>query len=299
MFLHIAAKIRQRREIHLLAYLRQRQIAVFQVVGYHRHGLSVYQIRYAAPRVVFDCLRKVLCRYIQLFGIVRHFAIAFAASCREQRQQAADDVRRAFRSCHAVVELGVKLEQVVHHRQRQTAHQLVVEKVMRVVLPFADAVDIGQKPHGIIRRKRHHGILEQTDTSAHAVVVGRQQVVDKFGLYGDELHTNISRLNLAHQFGVRYHGNLVAPDIGNTVIVAERAAARKTYQVDNPPVEAFGVYLGKRFRKYDFCICFLAHTAKIGCFMQIWCKYSTKVKNYPKLVKAKHRSKALSLHLQR
>ncbi len=60
---------------------------------------------------------EILRRYVQSLGIVTHLALSAADVRREQIHQLLDDIGRAVGVSVGSVALGVRLEDVVHHRQ--------------------------------------------------------------------------------------------------------------------------------------------------------------------------------------
>ncbi len=87
---------------------------------------------------------EVLRRYVQTIGIVAHLALSASDARGEQIHQLSDDISRAVGVRVGSVALGVRLEDVVHHRKAEAPHQLAVERQVALIHAVAETVEVGQ-----------------------------------------------------------------------------------------------------------------------------------------------------------
>ena len=123
----ITAEIAQRGEVHAVGYLGERQALVIQKAFQDGHGGTVDVTADTMARHAFDRGGEVFRRDIQSLGIVTHLALGATDASGEQVGQLTDDVGGAVAVGVGGITLGVRLEDVVHHRQAKTPHQFVVE----------------------------------------------------------------------------------------------------------------------------------------------------------------------------
>ena len=84
-------------------------------------------------RHTLDSCRKILWRYIQSLSIVTHITLRSADARGKQSHQLFYDVGCAVGMGVCCITLGMGLEDVVHHRQAEAAHQFAIELYMAVV----------------------------------------------------------------------------------------------------------------------------------------------------------------------
>ena len=191
MLFAVATEVGESLKIHHFSYLRSRQPLVVEQVFEDWHGLAVDVRRYAVARQSADGGRQIFGRYVEPASEIRHLALGAANARSEQVHQAFDNVARPLGVFGGAIIFGMEFKNVVNHRQAQAAHYLGVETQFGVVEPFADAVEVAQKAVGISVRKRNYGVGVEADTAANAVVVGRQQTLQKTVGRGKPLNGSI------------------------------------------------------------------------------------------------------------
>ena len=90
----------------------------------------------------FDGGREIFGRYVQTLGIVAHITLRSADARSQQSHQLFHDVGCAVGMGVCCITLGMGLEDVVHHRQAETAHQFVIELQMAVVLAVTQPMEV-------------------------------------------------------------------------------------------------------------------------------------------------------------
>ena len=79
-------------------------------------------------RHAFNGGREIFGRYVQTLGIVAHITLRSADASGKQSHQLFHDVGCAVGMGVCCITLGMGLEDVVHHRQAEAAHQVAVEE---------------------------------------------------------------------------------------------------------------------------------------------------------------------------
>ena len=125
----------------------------------------------------FDGSRKVFGRHVQTLGIVAHITFRSADASSKQSHQLFYDVGCAVSMRICGFPLGMSLEDVVHHRQAEAAHQFLVELQMAVVLAVTQPMEVIKQMSCLFIRQFDDGVLVQRDTATDAVVVRWQQVL--------------------------------------------------------------------------------------------------------------------------
>jgi len=72
------------------------------------------------------------------------------------------------------ITLGMGLEDVVHHRQAETAHQFAIELQMAVVLAVTKTMEVNKQMSCLFVCQFDDGVLIQRDTATDAVVLALQ-----------------------------------------------------------------------------------------------------------------------------
>ncbi len=97
----------------------------------------------------FDGGRKIFWRYVQTLGIVAHITFRSANARSQQSHQLFHDVGCAVGMGVCCITLGMGHEDVVHHRQAETAHQFAIELQMAVVLAVAQPREVIKQRSGL------------------------------------------------------------------------------------------------------------------------------------------------------
>ena len=84
--------------------------------------------------------------------------------------------------------LGMGLENVVHHRQAEAVHQLLMELHVTVVHAVTHTMEVIQQMPNLFVGEFDDGILVQRDTASDAVVVRWQQVLQMLVVGSKPLH---------------------------------------------------------------------------------------------------------------
>lgn len=90
----------------------------------------------------FDGGREIFGRYVQPLGIVAHITFRSAYSSCKQSHQLLNDVGCAVSMDICGITLGMGFEDVVHHRQTETAHQSAIKLQLAVVHAFTKTMDM-------------------------------------------------------------------------------------------------------------------------------------------------------------
>ena len=112
----VAAEIAQRGEVHTVSDLGEREALVVQKAFQDGHGGTVDVTADAVARHAFDRGGEVFRRDVQPLGIVAHLALGATDAGVEQVGQLTDDVGGAVAVSVGGLALGMRLEDVVHHR---------------------------------------------------------------------------------------------------------------------------------------------------------------------------------------
>ncbi len=239
----VAAEVGQRGEIHPLGNLGERQAVVVEQFLEDGHGVAVDVGGDAVARHALDGRRQVLGRHVQAFGIVAHVALGAADTRGEQGHQLLDDVGGAVGMPVGGFALGMCLKDVIHHRQAQAAHQLVVELLVSVFHAFPQAVKILQQMAGLFIGERDDGILIQRDAAADTVVVSGQQVLQELVVGGKPLDLHLGWCSQVLD-SVR-HGDdhqVVFHDVITPLVEHKTALARQAQQVHAGVAQLRGVH---------------------------------------------------------
>ena len=92
----VAAEVGERREVHAVGYLRERQAFIVEVALYDRHRVACYVDADAVTRDALDGGGEVLGRHVQPIGIVSHLALGAADAGGEELHELLDNVGRAL-----------------------------------------------------------------------------------------------------------------------------------------------------------------------------------------------------------
>ena len=157
----VAAEVGERCEIHQLGYLGERQTLVIQIVFQYGYGVAVDVRGDAVARHTLDGGREVFGRHVQALGIVTHIAFCAADACGEQCHQLFHDIGCAVGMRVGGFALGMRLEDVVHHRQTEAAHQFAIELQVAVVHAVAQAVEVIQQMPCLLIRQFDDRIVVQ------------------------------------------------------------------------------------------------------------------------------------------
>ena len=169
----VAAEVAQRAEVHLVGNLRERKTLVVEIFLQDRHRVAVDEAADAVAGDSLDGGGKVLRRHVQPPCIVAHFAFGAADTGGEQVGQLPDDIGGAVAVGIGGLAAGVKLEDVVYHRQAEAPHHLAVEEQVAVVHAVAQAVEVLQQDFRLPVVNLDDGVLVEADAAPDAVVVRR------------------------------------------------------------------------------------------------------------------------------
>jgi len=260
MFGTVSAEIGKGSEIHHLRYLRERQTFVVEILFQNRHGTAVDIGGDAIAGHAFDSGREVFGRHVQSFGIVVHVALRFADTRGEQSHELFHDVGRALGMRATAVALGMRLKDVVHHRQTEAAHQFAIELQMPLAHAVAKPMEVIQQMPSLLIRQLDDWVLVQRYTAADAIVVGRQQALQELIVSGKPLHSHIIRSGkVADAVGPQYHYQVVLHDMIAPFVEHETAFPCSTHQVHARVVQFLGIHSVEVGRIEKICL----HGAKV------------------------------------
>ena len=187
----VAAEIAQRGEVHAVGDLGEREALIIQKTFQDGHGGTIDITADAVARHAFDCGGEVLRRDVQPLGIVAYFTLGATDAGGEQVGQLTDDIGRSVAMDVGGITLCMRLEDVIHHRQAETSHQFVIEQQMTVAHAVAETVEVGEHDSCLLISEFDDGILVEGDASSDAVVIRRQQVLQKLIVGCKPLHLQI------------------------------------------------------------------------------------------------------------
>ena len=191
----------------------------------------------------FDGGRKVFGRYVQTLGIITHITFCSADACCQQCHQLFHDVGCAVSMGICSITLGMGLEDVVHHRQTEAAHQFLVELQMAVVLAVTKTMEVNKQMSCLFVCQFDDGVLIQRDTATDTVVVRRQQVLQELVVGGEPLHLHILMCREVADTGRhRYHHQVVLRDVVAMLVEHKTALARRTQQVHASITQFLGIH---------------------------------------------------------
>ena len=262
----VAAEVREGGKIHVFGYLGERQALVIQIVFDYGHGVTVDVRADAVASDPFDGGGEIFGRYVQPLGVIAHIAFCTADSGSEQRHELFHNIGRAVAVGIGSVALGMRLEDVIHHRQAEASHQFVVEEQMAVAHAVTKTVEVGKQMSGLFIGEFDDGILVQRDAAADAVIIGWQQVLKELIVGGEPLHLHISvSREVADTGGIWNDGQVVLDDVVASVIEYKASFTSRAEQMHTGvaqlrrihPVEVRGI------------LEINLHRAKIRRFLQI------------------------------
>ena len=114
---------------------------------------------------------EVFGRNVQTLGIIAHIAFCAADASRKQCHELFHDIGRTVAMGVGGIALGMRLEDVVHHRQAETTHQFSVEEQVAIVHAVTQSVEVCKQKAGLFIREFDDRVLVQRDAAADAVVV--------------------------------------------------------------------------------------------------------------------------------
>ena len=88
-----------------------------------------------------------------------------------QRHKLFHDIGRAVAVGVCGIALGMRLEDVIHHGQTETAHQFTIEEQVSVSHSVTKPMEVGKQKTGLFIREFDDGIMVQRDATTDAVVV--------------------------------------------------------------------------------------------------------------------------------
>ena len=188
----VAAEVTQRGKVHQIGYLSERQTLIVQKVFQNRYRVAADIGSDAVASHAADGLRQVLGRYVESFGIVAHLTFRLTNASSEQGHQLFYNIARTVGMLLCSIALSMSLKDVVHHRQTQTAHQLPMEVQMTVAHAVTQAMEVGEDVDSLFVGERDNGIMVQRDAAPDAVVVRRQQALQKLIVGSKPLHLQVS-----------------------------------------------------------------------------------------------------------
>ena len=183
----VAAEIGKRREVHAIGDLRERETFVIEIFLQDGHRVAVDEAADAVAGDALDGGGEVLRRHVQSLGIVAHLALGAADAGGEQVGQLSDDIGGAVAVGVGGLALRVRLEDVVHHRQAEAAHQLTVEQQVAVVHAVTETVEVCEENVRLPVGELDDRVVVERDAAPDAVVVRRQQSAEVFVVGGEPL----------------------------------------------------------------------------------------------------------------
>lgn len=228
----VATEVTQRGEVHAVGDLCERKPFVIEVFLQDGHRVAVDK---AADTVAGDTLDgggEVLRRHVQSLGIVAHLALGAADAGGEQVGQLSDDIGGAVAVGVGGLALRVRLEDVVHHRQAEAAHQLTVEQQVAVVHAVTETVEVCEENVRLPVGELDDRVVVERDAAPDAVVVRRQQSAEVLVVGGEplDLHPRCRREVLRPR-GVRHHHQVVFHDVVTFLVEHETSLPRRAEQV--------------------------------------------------------------------
>ena len=228
----VAGEITQRREIHHVGYLRERQPFVVEQLFQDGDGETVHIGTNGVTRHSLDGGRQIFRRHIQPLGVVTHVALGAGYPRGEQLHELFHDVGGAVAMRIDGLALGMWLKDVINHRQAEAAHEFVVEQQVAVAHPVAKAVKVVEQTLRLLAGERHHGVPIQRDAAADAVIVRRQQILQELIVGGKPLHPQVGMSGkVLDAVRHRHHHEVVSHYVITPLVEHETALARQTYQV--------------------------------------------------------------------
>ena len=110
--------------------------------------------------------------------------------------------------------LGMGLEDVVHHRQAEAAHQFSIELQVAVAHAFAQTMEVGQQMPGLLIGEFDDRVLVERDAPSNAIVVRRQQVLQELVVSCKPFDLQVGMGGkVADAVGHRYHHQIVLHDV--------------------------------------------------------------------------------------
>ena len=228
----VAAEVRERGEIHQFGYLGERQTLVTQIVFSYGYCMAVEVGGDAVARPTLAGGREVFGRHVQTLGIVAHIAFCTTDAGSEQCHKLFHDISRAVAVSVGGIALGMRLEDVIHHRQTETAHQFSVEEQVAIVHAVTQSVEVGKQKAGLFICKSDDRVLVQRDAATDAVVIRWQQVLQELIVSRKPLHLHVGmRRNITDAGGHGYHYQIVLHDVIAPLIEYKTALASRAEQV--------------------------------------------------------------------
>ena len=171
-----------------------------------------------------------------------HFTLGAADSRRKQIHKFADDVARAVGVVSRAVVLGVKLKNIVNHCKAKTAHDFNIKPQIGIVQTLLDTADVVEKTLGVIVGKRNHRVCIKADRAADAVIIGRQQSLQKTVWGSKPLKLRAFHHCNILDFARRWHNHkAVFYKVEAPFIIHKTALALQAYQMQATIGKALGV----------------------------------------------------------
>lgn len=150
----------------------------------------------------------------------------------EMCHQLLDDKGCAVGVCRGGIALGMRLKDVIHHRQAQAAHQFLIKQQVTVVHALTQAVEVLEQTLGLGVSKRNDGVLVQADAAADTVIVGRQEILQETVVGSKPLHLHAwgSREILGTMWR-RHHDKVVLHDVVTALVEHKTPLARRAQQM--------------------------------------------------------------------
>ena len=165
-------------------------------------------------RHTLDGCREVFGRDIQALGLEAHIALRPADARGKQGHELLHDIGRAVSMRFGRFVLGMRLKNVVHHRQTKTAHQLTMELQMALTHTVAQTMEIIKQVPGLLVGEFDDRILIQRDAASDAVVIRWQQVLQELIVGGKPFHLHVGMgCQILHPVGHGNHHQVVPSDM--------------------------------------------------------------------------------------
>ena len=175
---------------------------------------------------------EIFGRYVEPLGVVADIALGAADACGEQVGELPDDDGGAVAVGVGGVAPSVELEDVVHHRQAEASHHLAVEEQVAVVEAVAQPVEVLQQDFRLTVVDLDDGVLVEADAAPDAVVVRRQEAMQKFVVGGEPLHLHPRcRREVLRPVGVWNHHQVVLHDVVAPLVEHKAPLPRPAQQV--------------------------------------------------------------------
>ena len=141
------------------------------------------------------------------------------------------------------ITLGMSLEDVVHHRQTETAHEFPIELQVAVFKAVAKAMEVIQEMPGLFICQLDDGILVQRDAAPDTIVVRWQQILQELIIGSKPFHLHVGMCSkVLHLVGHGYHHQIVFHNVIAMLVEHKTPFPCRTKQVHTSVTQLTGVH---------------------------------------------------------